>query len=191
MHEAVAFLAKISREFLHQKKVFRYRLKKISEMNETEIISACHFYVENHHLHDEWNHFIDEKEKQNLNVVQMLDSIYQSATEISGVQVLTGIFQNARAEQLRNVCEILKSEDKPLIAVLAGFGDEPGILYCICTNSAVAKGADAGAIIRKVSALTEGRGGGSSDRATANIGKTELISMALNELENIVAEFIK
>lgn len=47
-------LADCSRSFLIAKKVYRYRLKKISEMSDSEIIRACHYYVEENSLTEEW-----------------------------------------------------------------------------------------------------------------------------------------
>ncbi len=43
-----------SKKFLKSKKVYRYHLKKISEMSDNEIIQVCHRYVEENRLNDEW-----------------------------------------------------------------------------------------------------------------------------------------
>jgi len=57
-------LAVISREFLHEKKVYKYRMKKISDMTDNEIISACHFYYEENNLVPEWNEFREKWESK-------------------------------------------------------------------------------------------------------------------------------
>ena len=56
-------LADCSRLFLQWRKVYRYRLKKTSEMSDREIIRACHFYVEENGLTDEWESFREVNEK--------------------------------------------------------------------------------------------------------------------------------
>lgn len=56
-------LLESSKKFLESKKVFRYHLKKISEMSDREIISACHFYVEENNLTAEWEDFRSKNEK--------------------------------------------------------------------------------------------------------------------------------
>lgn len=43
-------LAEISISFLDEHKVYRYKLKKISEMSDDELISCCHFYCEENNL---------------------------------------------------------------------------------------------------------------------------------------------
>lgn len=56
-------LAEISREFLKMKKVYRRHLKKISELSDNGVIHACHCYVEENRLNDEWEEFREEREK--------------------------------------------------------------------------------------------------------------------------------
>lgn len=56
-------LADISRAFLKEKKVYRYHLKKVSEMDDDRVIQACHFYVEENRLNDEWKLFRSEREE--------------------------------------------------------------------------------------------------------------------------------
>lgn len=62
--KADKLLAEISRKFMKEQKVIRYRLKKISEMDDGEIISACHFYCEENRLVDEWLAYREELEKK-------------------------------------------------------------------------------------------------------------------------------
>lgn len=57
-------LAVISRDFLKIKKVYRYRMKKVADMTEDEVIRACHFYCEENSLISEWKEF-REKEESN------------------------------------------------------------------------------------------------------------------------------
>ena len=51
-----------SRKFLKLKKVYRYKLKKVSDMADEEIIMACHHFVEDNNLKDEWNEFRAQNE---------------------------------------------------------------------------------------------------------------------------------
>lgn len=52
-----------SKKFLQLKKVYRYKLKKISDMTDEEIITACHHFVEDNNLNDEWIKFRDKNEQ--------------------------------------------------------------------------------------------------------------------------------
>lgn len=53
-----------SKKFLKRKKVHRYHMKKISDMSDAEIIRACHFYVHEHNLLDEWEAFREQNEEK-------------------------------------------------------------------------------------------------------------------------------
>ncbi len=53
-------IADLSRNFLKNHKVTRYRMKKISEMNDQDVITACHWYCEENNLVGEWNDFRKE-----------------------------------------------------------------------------------------------------------------------------------
>ena len=51
-----------SKKFLKLKKVHRFKLKKISDMSDEEIITACHHFVEDNNLKREWNVFREQNE---------------------------------------------------------------------------------------------------------------------------------
>ena len=55
-------LAIISRDFLKTKKVNKYRMTKVSDMTDDEVISICHFYCEENNLIAEWNQFREKAE---------------------------------------------------------------------------------------------------------------------------------
>lgn len=57
-------LADISRDFFTNKKVTKYRMKKITDMTDDEIISNCHFYCEENNLIPEWNEFRGKVESE-------------------------------------------------------------------------------------------------------------------------------
>ncbi|MDE5792911.1 MAG: alanine--tRNA ligase, partial [Oscillospiraceae bacterium] len=122
-----------------------------------------------------------------------IDDILKQAKEYQGVQIVASKVQGAGADLLRKMGDQIKNKntDNALIAILAGVGADKGQLYCICTKSAVAKGAHAGKIVQKIAMLTQGKGGGRPDNAMACIGKLELLDHALQELESVVAEFMK
>lgn len=58
--------ANYSREFLKLHKVYRYRMKKIQDMDDNEVNEKCHWYCEENNLINEWNRFVNEKSQSNL-----------------------------------------------------------------------------------------------------------------------------
>ncbi len=56
-------LAQISRDFLSRYKVYRYRMVKVSDMDDQSVIRACHWYCEENNLTDEFMKYRNEIEK--------------------------------------------------------------------------------------------------------------------------------
>ncbi len=57
-------LADISRQFLMDKKVYRYRTKKVADMTDDEVISNCHYFYEENNLRNEWNAYREKVESE-------------------------------------------------------------------------------------------------------------------------------
>ncbi len=57
-------LAIISRKFFQHKKIYQYRMKKIADMNDVEVISNCHCYCEENNSMDEWKKFEKSAESE-------------------------------------------------------------------------------------------------------------------------------
>ena len=47
-----------SREFLKRHNVFRYRMKKIEDMSESEVSKVCHWFCEENNLTSEFKDFV-------------------------------------------------------------------------------------------------------------------------------------
>ena len=50
-------LAQIARAYLKRKKVYRYRMKKIEDMTDDEVIQKCHWWYEENGLAEEYRRF--------------------------------------------------------------------------------------------------------------------------------------
>ena len=62
--ETQNLLATISRNFFAYKKVNKYRMKKVSDMSDDEVILGCHAYCEENNLISEWNEFRAKAESE-------------------------------------------------------------------------------------------------------------------------------
>ena len=92
---------------------------------------------------------------------------------------------------LRTLGDRIRDSGSDVIALLAGINDDKGNFYCICSKSAVEKGAHAGKIIQHVAAITGGKGGGRPDSAMGGIGKSYMVDEALGMFDKIAGEFLK
>ena len=51
--------AEIAREYFKSKKVYRYHMKKISDMTDEEVIQKCHFWQEEHGMVYDYRAFVE------------------------------------------------------------------------------------------------------------------------------------
>ena len=94
-------------------------------------------------------------------------------------------------DALRKLGDSVKDKSEAIIALFAGTLGEKGTFYCVCTKEAVAKGANAGSIVREIAAVTGGKGGGKPDGAMAGAGDIAKIDEAMTKFEDIVSATIK
>ena len=57
-------LADISRQFFKDKKVYRYRTKKVVDMTDDEVIRNCHWYYQENNLTAEWRAYREKVESE-------------------------------------------------------------------------------------------------------------------------------
>ena len=101
------------------------------------------------------------------------------------------MLRNIKPDVLRKMADEIKANRDDIIIVLAGIDGEKANLAVACGKEALAKGAHAGKIAGRVAALTGGKGGGRPDSAMAGIGDKYKIDEALDQADEIAAEFIK
>ncbi len=137
-----------------------------------------------------------EKDKKLESLTQQIANakvaaIFDGAEEVNGVKVVSAMLTGTAPDALRKLGDSLKDKNEDIIALFAGVVEDKGTFYCVCTPGAVKKGANAGKIVQRVSAVTGGKGGGRPDSAMAGVGKTYMVDEALMAFKSIVKEFIK
>ena len=116
-----------------------------------------------------------------------LDSLFEGAVSVGSIRVIAAEIAGAKADILRTLGDSIKDKAPDMVAVIAGDGS----IVCVCGKEAAAAGAHAGNIVRKVSALTGGKGGGRPDSAMAGIGDASKVKEAIAAVGDIVSEFVK
>ena len=114
-----------------------------------------------------------------------------AAHEVGGLKVLTATVPDADADRLRKMGDFLRDKDASVVAVLATVAGEKITFLAVCGKEAVARGVKAGDIIKQVSAIAGGSGGGKPDSAMG--GGSDLLKLdnALASVDDYVAEKLK
>lgn len=116
-----------------------------------------------------------------------LDSLFENAVTVGSVRIIAAEIPGAKADILRTMGDSIKDKASDAVAVIAGDGS----IVCVCGKDAAAAGAHAGNIVKKVSALTGGKGGGRPDSAMAGVGDASKVKEAIAAVKDIVSEFVK
>ncbi len=139
---------------------------------------------------------IKDKDKQLESLNQQIANaktaaMFDNAADVNGVKVVSARLDGTAPDALRKLGDSVKDKGGDVVAVFAGTVGEKGTIFCVCTKGAVDKGANAGKIVQKISALTGGKGGGKPDSAMAGVGDISKIDSAMAEVCAVVGEFIK
>ena len=114
--------------------------------------------------------------------------ILASAKTVGGLHIITGTRQGVDAAALRVMGDFLRDKDPAVVGVLASVQGEKVTFLAVCGKEAVARGVKAGDLVKAVSAICGGKGGGKPDSAMG--GGTELLKVddALAAVDDFVAE---
>ena len=113
--------------------------------------------------------------------------VMASAKTVGGMHVITGTRQNLDANALRAMGDFMRDKDPSVVAVLASINGEKVSFLAVCGKEAVARGIKAGELVKSVSAVCGGKGGGKPDSAMG--GGTDLLKVddALATVDDFVA----
>ena len=121
----------------------------------------------------------------------VFEEVLRNCREVNGVKVMANMLTNVGSDMYDKFADRVKEIEEPFIILIAGTADEKPKFLCACSKAAVAKGANAGKIVRAAAEITGGKGGGRPDSAMAGIGDKNKIDEAINAFDGIVAQFVK
>ena len=119
------------------------------------------------------------------------DRFLIGARQVGDLKVLTATIPDADGAKLRQMGDVLRDKAPDVVGVLATVNGEKITFLAVCGKEAVAKGIKAGEIIKNVTAICGGKGGGKPDSAMG--GGTDVLKLddALASIDNFVAEKLK
>ena len=115
------------------------------------------------------------------------DDILRKAQDIGGNHVTTAKLDGADANALRQLGDVLRDKDNAVVAVLAAVNGEKVTFQCVCGKDAVAHGIKAGDIIKHITAIAGGKGGGKPDSAMGGGNDVSKTDEALAAVAGFVA----
>ena len=117
-----------------------------------------------------------------------IDNFIASAHAVGDLRVVTVTLPGAPApDDMRRMGDFLRDRAENIVAVLASAHEDKITFLAVCGREAVAAGVKAGDIIRQVTAITGGKGGGKPDSAMGGGKDMIMLDNALAMVDNFVA----
>ncbi len=139
---------------------------------------------------------LKEKEKELEALNQKMASgkaeeLLNNAKEICGVRVVGATFANMKPETVRAMCDTLKEKFPTIVAVLATSNEGKGNICAACGKEAVKLGVHAGKLIKEVSQIAGGNGGGRPDSAMAGVKDVFKMDEAIAAVPSILEKMLQ
>ena len=149
---------------------------------------------------------LEGKIEQNMRTVRELRSALDSAMsreaqdeaqrllagarEVGGLKVVTAVFEDASADvdRLRQLEDTLRDREAGVVAVVASINADKITVMAACGKEAVAKGVKAGELIKEITKLCGGSGGGKPEFAMGGGKNAGKLRDALDTLDELVKQ---
>ena len=116
-----------------------------------------------------------------------LDGFIASAKKVGDLRVITAPRPGSTADEMRRAGDFLRDKAPNLVAVFAATEEDKITFFAVCGKNAVEKGVKAGDLIKQVTAMTGGKGGGKPDFAMGGGKDMLMLDNALAMVDNFVA----
>ena len=114
-------------------------------------------------------------------------SLFDDAEEVGGVKIASAYFTGTSGDTLRGMCDTVRDKAvDPVVAVLVGKAEDKITMAVTVNKMAQEKGLKAGVLVKEISAIAGGKGGGKPDFAMAGLKDENKIDEALAAVKGIV-----
>jgi alanyl-tRNA synthetase len=112
------------------------------------------------------------------------------ARDVGGIKTITAALGRASADRLRQVGDYLKSNDDNVAAVLASSEGDKLTFLAVCGKNAISRGIKAGDLVKAVTAVCGGSGGGKPDSAMGGGKDINKLDDALAITDNYIYSIV-
>ncbi|MDI6814725.1 MAG: alanine--tRNA ligase [Dehalococcoidales bacterium] len=117
---------------------------------------------------------------------KIAESLLTQAEVVNGVTVLAARVPPSRLQALREVCDLLREQLKSVVVVLGTVYEDKPVFLAAVTPDLVARGFNAGEIVKQVAKVTGGSGGGKAGLAQAGGKYKDKLDEALQLVKSLI-----
>ncbi|MFC1910131.1 alanine--tRNA ligase [Chloroflexota bacterium] len=122
---------------------------------------------------------------------RIAESLLTQVEQVNGINVLATAVPSSRIKALRDMSDIIREKLQSVVMVLATVNDNRPLFLGAVTPDLVAKGFNAGDIVKQVAKVTGGGGGGKADLAQAGGKDKSKMAEGLQLVKRLVQEKAK
>ena len=110
-----------------------------------------------------------------------IDTILKKAENINGTQIINHSFKNVNMELLRKISDLLRQKTKSAVILLGARTEDNASLLLTVSDDLIKKGIKANEMIKEISPLINGSGGGRPQLAQAGSKEVDKIESQSND----------
>ncbi len=119
-----------------------------------------------------------------------VEDLFKNTIEVGSMKLIFAKVE-AASDELRTLGDQVKSRANDVVAVFAGVDGAKGTILAVCGTDAVKAGAHAGKLVKEITALLGGKGGGRPDSAMGGISDIAGIDGIKDKVVELVSVQIK
>ena len=177
-----ATVGKASLEVMNKNQELLFSIAQIMKTNPGELAVKSEQLVQE--LKDSKKSIDQLKSRETLNEAR---NFLMSAKDIGGMKVVTVSDSKFTPDSMRKTGDYMRDREESIVAVLAAVKENKITFYATCGKKAVAAGVRAGDIIKKVTSVCGGRGGGKPESAMGGASDVLKLDDALATVDDFVA----
>ena len=167
-------------------------MKSLSTLHKTSII----LHIDPKSVDKRVQELVDErkslaKQVETLQERNLINNLPETVKIVNKISVISSRVDGIDRETLRRAVDILKDKMKSsAVIVLGGIKDKNVLFIGSLTTDLIKKGFNMGAIIKEISGIAGGSGGGRADMAEGGGTNVNAVDKALKEVENIIKKVL-
>lgn len=124
-------------------------------------------------------------------LVSDIDNLIENAITVNGTKIISHTFNEVTVKDLRHLSDVIRSREKDSVVLFGSSVGGNALLLFAATKNAVNNGIDCGSIIKDVSKIADGSGGGKKDMAQAGGKNPEALGRVLKEAVKVARFMIE
>lgn len=119
-----------------------------------------------------------------------IKSLFENAKDIDGIRVMTASFNDMAPDALRALGDKVKEYAEPVMAVFTSATGAKASVLAVVSKAAAQKGAHAGKLIKSLTTMAGGSGGGKPDSAMGGAPEITKLNEAVSKVESLLREML-